>query len=510
MVHRAGRPSNVRQPQTEAVARRDSQQARAQRKRPGVARLSARVHWVVPIAIAVLTMLMRVSAITMSQPLDFDDGVYGASALAMRSGAVPFRDFFSSQGPVFLPLVWLADVVGMRQLWAPRLLSVASSGAITLAIWALCRQVIGGVTLPALAAALAGFSGTLVLSTTAISSSGPALALSTSALAVAVAIGREPRRGLVVLLGLSAGSAICVKSLFVFPALLAIFVVLVVRSRMRELIGAVGVAAAVVFVMSVPWGLTGVWEQFVEFHLKMRPGGPEDGITRTVRRFWRQDLLLITTAAAALGVGAARELLWVVKRRGGRRSIDLGPLALLLWLAATIVLVALHHPLWSQHAVFLVPPLACVTALAMSRARATAAVVGMLIVILAPGHYFALKPIVAPDELQAMATVIDDLRSLPEQWEVVSDHPGLAWWADRRTPLSLIDFSHTRIFGGGVTAEAVLSASAEPEVCVIVAWTGRFRGVEFLQVPPPGYRLTHSYRKNRMMYIKEACTAHSA
>ena len=35
--------------------------------------------------------------------LTFDDGVYGASAVAMRAGGQPFRDVFSSQGPLFLP-----------------------------------------------------------------------------------------------------------------------------------------------------------------------------------------------------------------------------------------------------------------------------------------------------------------------------------------------------------------------------------------------------------------------
>ena len=36
--------------------------------------------------------------------LTFDDGVYGASAVAMRAGGKPFGDVFSSQGPLLLPL----------------------------------------------------------------------------------------------------------------------------------------------------------------------------------------------------------------------------------------------------------------------------------------------------------------------------------------------------------------------------------------------------------------------
>ena len=44
----------------------------------------------------------------------------------MRTGGVPFRDVFSSQGPLFLPLVWVADLVGFRTLDAPRLLALAA------------------------------------------------------------------------------------------------------------------------------------------------------------------------------------------------------------------------------------------------------------------------------------------------------------------------------------------------------------------------------------------------
>ena len=41
----------------------------------------------------------------------------------LRTGALPFRQVFSSQGPLFLPLVWLFDLLGLRTLDAPRLLA---------------------------------------------------------------------------------------------------------------------------------------------------------------------------------------------------------------------------------------------------------------------------------------------------------------------------------------------------------------------------------------------------
>ena len=73
--------------------------------------------------------MLRLPALFATRSLVFDDGVYASSALAMRNGLQPFRDVFSSQGPVFLPLVWLADLLGFRTLDAPRLLTRRVGGA---------------------------------------------------------------------------------------------------------------------------------------------------------------------------------------------------------------------------------------------------------------------------------------------------------------------------------------------------------------------------------------------
>src|SRR5688572_31392151 len=76
-------------------------------------------------------LLIRLPAFFATDHLGFDDGVYGVSALAMRDGEVPYRDIFCPQGPLFLPLVWLADLLGFRTLNAPRLLPLAAGAVVT-------------------------------------------------------------------------------------------------------------------------------------------------------------------------------------------------------------------------------------------------------------------------------------------------------------------------------------------------------------------------------------------
>ncbi|MEZ5268370.1 MAG: hypothetical protein R2789_07350 [Microthrixaceae bacterium] len=71
------------------------------------------------IGLGLLALLVRIPAFLSSKALTFDDGVFSLSALAMRDGGIPFADVFSSQGPLFLPLVWLGDLLESAQHQLP-------------------------------------------------------------------------------------------------------------------------------------------------------------------------------------------------------------------------------------------------------------------------------------------------------------------------------------------------------------------------------------------------------
>ena len=65
--------------------------------------------------------------------------MFGASAVAMREGGRPFADVFSSQGPLFLPLVRLFDLIGGQTLDGPRLLGIASALVLVGAVYTAAR-----------------------------------------------------------------------------------------------------------------------------------------------------------------------------------------------------------------------------------------------------------------------------------------------------------------------------------------------------------------------------------
>ena len=128
--------------------------------------------------LGVATLLLRLPAYVADRHLTFDDGVYGASAVAMRAGGVPFRDVFSSQGPLFLPLVWVADLVGGRSADAPRVLSLVAALVLVGATYWAGRAITdrGGALL---AAGLVTTSGSVLWVTGPVASDGIALAFAT-------------------------------------------------------------------------------------------------------------------------------------------------------------------------------------------------------------------------------------------------------------------------------------------------------------------------------------------
>ena len=81
----------------------------AERARPAVDR---RTWWIDAAVLAAIAVLLRIPAFVASRHLTYDDGFFGLSAIEMRDGVVPFRDLFSPQGPLHLPL--LPGDVGQR------------------------------------------------------------------------------------------------------------------------------------------------------------------------------------------------------------------------------------------------------------------------------------------------------------------------------------------------------------------------------------------------------------
>lgn len=444
-----------------------------------------------------MTLLLRLGAYTSSRHLSFDDGVYGASAVAMRAGGVPFREVFSSQGPLFLPLVYLGDLLGLRNAQSPRLLALAAGVSLVLATWSIARRLApGGRAL--VAPVLVATSGSVLSVTGPLTSDGPALALATVAVALALAHRHSPSLPRSLLVGVAVGAAMSVKSLLLGAA---VAVAVAMWRRPGHLVLAALTSALFGLAVTLPFGLAAVWDQSVAYHLEA--SGDRTPGANAVKVLWTlsyRDFPLLALAGVALaGVLFSRRA-----RRSGRQKRakswpvgDRGPVA--AWLVATAVVLALEHPLWRNHVAHLVPPAAILLCSAPIKRRI---LVGWLAVSLSI-HSLLIVGLVLPAPAQgAEAAATADLASLPAGALAISDEPGLVWRAGRRTPADLVDTSILRIRGGRIDARTLAEQARAPGVCAVLVWSERFGGLAGLPGRLVGYRPARNYGRDRVLYTR--------
>ena len=491
-----------------------------------------------PIAIATVAVALRIPAYLAVRHVSFDDGAYGASAVAMRAGGLPFREVFSSQGPLFLPLVWLFDLLGLRTLDAPRLLAVASGLALVLATWSAARALRLSPLAAGVAAGLVATSGSILWVTGPLTSDGPGLALAAGAVAAALWYRRAPALGRAVLAGALLGAALSVKSLLLAAAVPVGWALLPSRDPQPAMAGgrrwfplaAAGAAAgAISLVVALPWGLGNVWDQAFRYHLEAAgPRTPVRNLRKVISTLGDRDLPLVLAAVAATALAAVARI--TAGRRGAPSvgtpsafptdsvGFPLGVRLVGAWLATTVLILAVEHPLWRSHASHLIPPAALLIAAAFDRflartptrprrAIVAAGVVGVLVI---PYHAVHLSEVLWPAPPgPALAAARADLRALPTGAEVISDDPGVVWRAGRRTPDDLVDTSILRIESGRLTAASLARAAADHRVCALLVWSHRFGDLTALPdlLRRTGYSAGPRYGGPKVLWLRPYCAA---
>jgi Dolichyl-phosphate-mannose-protein mannosyltransferase len=475
----------------------------AERARPAVNR---RTWWIDATVLATVAAVLRIPAFVASRHLTYDDGFFGLSAIEMRDGVVPFRDLFSPQGPLHLPLLYVADLVGLRTTNAPRVLPLVAGAAVTVVTYAAGRRITsryGAIV----AAVLVTTSGSVLFTTTGIASDGPALAFAIGAVAVAFGYTRTPTSARAVAAGALLGAALVAKALAA-PAGLAVALLVLSRRRPRDLVYA-GVAAVVVALgASVPWGLDRVWEQSVQYNreasrLTSYPGA----VTKALHTLVDRDPIVLVAAGVAVAMLVLARLGWV--RAAARPSPAGGPLlfrpasVLALWLATQFALLVYEPAFWRPHVAFLIPPLALLVALRPP--PVVALLVGAVAVM--PWYLSNLQVVLWPDQYNSEErAAVDDLRALPRGSRAISDEPGFLWRAGRLTDPYLADSSIKRIEQGQVTAAKLQDAAARPDVCAVLVWTNRYADLDLgPRLADVGYEVTARYGGPRVLYEKREC-----
>jgi hypothetical protein len=453
------------------------------------------------IALGVLTVLLRLPAYLASAHLTFDDGVFGASAVAMRAGGQPYRDVFSSQGPLFLPLVWLADLLGFRTASSPRLLSLAAAVLLVLATYAAGRTISdrGGALL---AAGLVSLTATTLWITGPLAADGAALAFATTTVALVLRWRDEVTVGRAVWIGLGVGATVSIKALAA-PVIAPAALVLLAGRRLGPILAGAGTAIGFHLVLWLPWGVGDVWDQSYGYHLEVASDRtPGANLAKVLSTMGDRDSIILVAAVLAIGAIALGRRARPPSSAPASTSPDV---LLLAWVGAAACVLLAEHPMWRPHVSQLVPGLALLAARHRPSWRALA-VAGVVVL---PYHLLHARDVLWPDGYDGFrADAVEVLRDLPEGALALSDEPGLVWRSGHRTPPDLVDASKLRIQTGDITEASLAGAARAPDVCAVVVTSGaRWGSFDGLpaQLAEAGYVVAAQGGDTRRAYVRPGC-----
>lgn len=453
------------------------------------------MSWPVPAILALVAVAVRLPLLRSSRSLVFDDGQYGVTVVGMRHGLAPYRDLFSSQGPLHFPLLYAGDLLGGRTLHAPRTAPLVAGIAASVGVWAIARRLGAPERIARVAGLLVATTGTMLWTTGQVTGDGPAAGFVVAAVWAALVYRDDPGTLRAVVTGALFGGALAVKPLVVTAAI-PIGTWLWAHRRQVHVAAAGAAATAVWFAAALPWGLGRVWRQSVTYHTG---AGPEFDKWFQLRKLFsllgERDAVLVVAVvlglvAAARGVGAAHS------RRGD--AVVLG-----VWCAVVAVVLVAEKALFANHLATIVVPLVLVFAVRPPPLRWLAAA----LVVVVPWNLFWIRDMLRPGVYRgAEAALVHDLRALPRGARVIADDPAFVWHAGLATPRLMNDVSKKRIDQGLLTTGDVVAAARAPGTCAVVVWTFRFGSLLpglRAGLAGAGYRLAREYAPHRELWQRE-------
>ncbi len=413
--------------------------------------------------LAVLAAAIRVPMWTSRTHFTFDEGVFLASTDLATAGFTQYRDFFTSQGPLFIPLLHLGDLLGFGDPRGARTIMVVSGMAIAVATYFILTT-FASKRASFLIAILVATSGTTLLAAGPVQSEGPGLAFALAGLAVT--LHRQDRTGAIIT-GLMVGAAVSIKSLHVIPTVLMIAVVLGYRRDWINLAYTSLVALTLALATALFYGVERVFDQYVMFHLaKDNSANLFENLGHSLSFLVDRDLPLLVLAVATL------ILLWRAPERSKIPQREVPAWLPLAWMIGTlIVIIGFTHidSGFGRVVAFLIPPLALLIAHNHHiRLRILFGVVAVSVVFQVVTIEFTPEP--GPETIAA----VERLEALDDEEMVVSDDPGLAWSARRLSHPATVDPSYARFRTGYLTLETVDRALTDPRTCAFTSTSERF------------------------------------
>ncbi len=457
----------------------------------------------------------------------YDTGVYLESARMINHGYAAYDRVFSSQPPLWLPLVRLSFFVVGEKFLGGQLLVATASLITVAAVMATVAQVQGRAA-AILAAVIMMLAPTQLVWSRAVIAEGPCMAFAATALAFAARYHHVSRPLWLVLAAIAITCSILTKlfGIYTVPSiLLLVFARLDARQQngrsrfvglARDLSIMLLISAGLVLALASVVDPLMMWDQAVQFHLKARSSQASADLSQSLFDYWRSDSLLWAIAPIT-----------VFSVLGGWRA-----LAVLLWMLCTLIGLLQQQPVFSHHLIALVPGLAAAAAIGLgqlwrwhlrwvSRARMLPGrllALGSGAVCVAVGLFVAsalltqaradqeLRRWVGSDREAAKADkmVASQLKRLTRANDfVLTDAPSVAFLANREVPPGLTDTSFKRISTHYLSERQVIAECERFHVSAVLLWTGRLaRMPDVVTWVARRFPQHKSFGKGRKLYVR--------
>ena len=216
-------------------------------------------------SLILISLFVRLPLFFRNWSLGTDDGIYAISTRHIAKGNIPFRNVFSSQGGWFLEIQAIPVWVMRNVFFAPRIMSLLTGIAITVLVFKIASLLITR-NWAFVAGLLTSLSGTVIRTTSAITSDGMVVAFSLLCILLALKFIEDETNKNSVFLGLALGLGCSIKSIFMIPTIIFL-IVSTYKSSIRARATAI-ITSLIVFILPyILFGFKNVWNQSVAYHL---------------------------------------------------------------------------------------------------------------------------------------------------------------------------------------------------------------------------------------------------
>ena len=306
----------------------------------------ARLLW----SLILTSLFVRLPLFFRNWSLGTDDGIYAISTRHIAKGNIPFRNVFSSQGGWFLEIQAIPVWVMRNVFFAPRIMSLLTGIAITVLVFKIASRLMTR-NWAFVAGLLTSLSGTVIRTTSAITSDGMVVAFSLLCILLALKFIEDETNKNSVYLGLALGFGCSIKSIFMIPTIIFL-IVSTYKSSIRARATAI-ITSLIVFILPyILFGFKNVWNQSVAYHLdKDDPLKLKSNIAKITTTVFKFDAFLVLTLVIVILLSIFT-LFKSEKPQKLNRNIKLLSFTYGL---PTLLLLLFQTPLFRNHVVLIAP-----------------------------------------------------------------------------------------------------------------------------------------------------------